>query len=288
VTETFSLPDETILSRIRYLPSGLSAIEAQIAAGILEEPDRVLRESITTFARRTSVSTGSVVRFAKLLGLGGYADLKLAIATATAQGRNSPARRANGSRFSSYMDEQVRAMLFAREEIEPMRLEAAAAVLVNARRVDIAATGSSLQVAHGLLFSLTLLGLHVRFLPDTSEQAAAAAFIGPGDCLIAVSFSGKTRAIVDAASRASHAGATVIALTCSANSPLIQSASLALMLDARRGKFTTEWPLRTAMVAVGRALMLYVADQLSEGDLNHRRSTWSSGRFGLRYQETTR
>jgi hypothetical protein len=59
------------------------------------------------------------------------------------------------------------------------------------------------------------------------------------------------------------------------------------MLDARRGKFTTEWPLRTAMVAVGRALMLYVADQLSEGDLNHRRSTWSSGRFGLRYQETT-
>ena len=162
---------------------------------MLEDPERVARESIVAFARRTSVSTGSVVRFAKLVGLAGYQDLRLALAAAGKETSNSAstAPRRPGSRFADYMDEQVRATMFAAQEVQADAIERAASMIAHAQRVDIVATGASAAIGHSLLFALTLLGLHVRFLGDSAEQAASAAFLGPADALIAVSFSGRTR-----------------------------------------------------------------------------------------------
>jgi DNA-binding MurR/RpiR family transcriptional regulator len=284
MSETISATaQDGILARVRYRPSGFNPVEARIAAAVLEDPPRVARESIVSFARRVSVSTGSVVRFAKLLGLSGYYDLKLAIAAETALDRAHSREPASVSRFRTCLDEQVRAIVLATEEIDPTNVDEAAFVISRARRVDIAATGASIAMAQSLLFSLTLMGLHVRLLGDASEQAAAAAFLGEGDCLIAISVSGRTRPIVDAANRASAAGATVIAMTCNARSPILKQASIQLVVDAQKGKFEAEWPLRTALVAVARALITYMAQHLPQDELNQRRSTWSSARFGLRY-----
>lgn len=278
---------ESILDRIRYRPGGFSPIEARIATAILGDPRRVSHESIVGFAQRISVSTGSVVRFAKQLGFSGFQELKLVIAEAGAAGAApEQPQGAYVSRFRSYMDEQMQAMTYAAEKVDPMSIEMAATALAHARTVDIAATGASAVAGQSLLFSLTLLGLHVRFLPDASEQGAAAAFMGAGDCLLAISFSGRTRATVDAASRAAKGGATVIALTCNQHSPLLRHAAIPIVVDARETHISAEWPLRTAMLAVVRALSLYVADEFSVDELGARRSTWASGRFGMRYESS--
>lgn len=274
--------DEGILSRVRYPASGFNPVEARIAAAILEDPGLVSRESILSLAQRTSVSTGSVVRFARLMGLAGFRDLKLALAGAAAQ-QSQSAPRSGRSRLQDSLDEQIRAITLAAESIDHMALEQAAFVISRARQIDLAATGSTAAIAQSLLFSLTLLGLHVRFMPDAAEQGAAAGFLSEQDCLIAVSVSGKTRPIVDAAMRAAEAGATVVALCGSSRAPLLHHASLSLVIDAQRGKFT-EPPIRTAMLAVSRALVQYVTDQLPQDELRKRRGTWSSGRFGLRYE----
>lgn len=285
MSETISAPSlDGLLTRIRYRPAGFNPVEGRIATAILEDPRRVSRESIVDFARRTSVSTGSVVRFAKLLGFPGFHDLKLAIAESGAESA-PPADESHRSRFHRYMDQQVKSMLFAAAQVDPMSVEMAASALSRARRVDLAGAGASTVVTQQLLFSLTLLGLHVRFLPDSAEQGAAAAFVGPGDVLLAVSFSGRTRATVDAAARASKAGATVIVLTCNRRGPLLRHASVAIVLDARQARTEVEWPLRTAMLAVARSLSLYVADEFSQEELGNRRGTWASGRFGLRYDD---
>jgi DNA-binding MurR/RpiR family transcriptional regulator len=284
MSETISVPaSEGILSRVRYRPAGFNPVEARIAAAVLEDPARVAREPIVSLARRISVSTGSIVRFAKLLGLDGYRDLKLAIAAETALRRSIAQGQAGVSRYRACMDEQIRAIALAIGEIDPTLIDQAAFVLSRARRIDIAATGASNVVSQSLLFSLTLMGLHVRQLPDASEQGAAAAFLDEGDCLIAISVSGRTRPIVDAAARAAAAGATVIALTCDAKSPILKHATIPLVLDGGKGKFDAEWPLRTALVAVSRALITYLTHHLPQEDLNRRRSKWSSARSGIRY-----
>lgn len=276
-------PPEDVLERVRYRPSGFNPVEARIAAAVLEDPTRVSRESIVSFARRTSVSTGSVVRFAKLLGMTGFQDLKLAIAEAAARGGTDTAVRPGTTRLRAALDVQSRAIALAADVIDATTVEEAAFVLARAPRIDIIAAGATAAVAHSLLFSLTLMGLHVRFLADTAEQGAAAAFLGEGDCLIAISVSGRTRSIVDGADRAKAAGATVIALTCDSRAPLLKHASLQLVLDKRMGHFETEWPLRTGLSAIARALVQYVSDHLPDDELRQRRKTWSTGRFGLRY-----
>src|SRR5690242_17075381 len=112
MVEQFSAtPLEGILDRIRYRPTGANQIEARIALAILEDPERVTRESITSFAQRVSVSPGSVVRFAKLVGTSGYQDLKVALAEASGPRRAAPpAPQTASSRFRQRMDEQIRAM----------------------------------------------------------------------------------------------------------------------------------------------------------------------------------
>ena len=274
--------DGGILSRVRYPSSGFNPVEARIAAAILEDPVLVSHESILSLAQRTSVSTGSVVRFARLMGLAGYRDLKLALAAAAAQQVTSPPRLGI-SRLQASLDEQIRAITMAADSIDQMALEEAAFVISRARQVDLTATGSTAAIAHSLLFSLTLLGLRARFLPDAAEQGAAAGFLTADDCLIAVSVSGKTRPVVDAAQRAHAAGATVIALCGSSRAPLLRHAPLSLVIDGQRGKFQ-EAPLRTAMLAVSRGLVQYVADQIPRDELRKRRGTWSTARFGLRYE----
>jgi len=284
MSETVSAPVlDGILARIRYRPSPANAIEARIAAAILADPDRVARESILSFAGRTSVSAGSVVRFAKLMGLSGYQELRLALAAAGREQTALEPTERHGSRFRRHMDQQVRATLFAIQELDPEDVERAASLLARAQRIDIVATGASAAIGHAMLFSLTLLGLHARFLADSTEQSAAATFVGPSDALVAVSFSGRTRSVADAAERASESGAMVVALTCNARSPLVKSAGVALCVDATKGRFAAEWPLRTALMAVARAVVMSVSEYIPAEDLQRRRASWTSGRFGMRY-----
>ena len=73
------------------------------------------------------------------------------------------------------------------------------------------------------------------------------------------------------------------ALSCNPKAPLLKHSSLNLVIDGQKGRFTTEAPLRTALIAVSRAMVSYVTQHVPVEELNHRRSKWLSGRFGLRY-----
>lgn len=270
-----------MLGRIRYRAAKYRPVEERIASAILADPDGVTREGVVEFAQRNLVSTGSVVRFAKGLGFAGFAEMKVAIARDLPS--MTPAReRAPESPFRQRMDEQMRALVAA-SQVDPLTVTRAARLLAGARHVDLAATGSSATLAHSMLFSLNVLGVHARHLPDSSEHAAAAALLGQEDVLVAISFSGRTRGTVDAAARAREAGATVLALTCATRSPLLAQADLAVVLN---GAGREEWPLRTGLFAVARALTLEVADHLRPAELQRRRARWSSGRFGIRYDST--
>ncbi len=287
MSETVSSSAESgVLDRIRYHPAGYNPVEARIASAVLEDPSSFARTPIIRLAGRLAVSTGSIVRFARLHGFTGFTELKIAVAEdlpATAERtRESLLPR---SAMRQCMDEQVRALLLASSQIDELLVSRAARAIAMAPRVDIVATGASAAVAQSLLFALTIVGIHVRFLPDPSEQAAVAALLNHDDVLVAISSSGRTRAMVDAAARARQGGATVISLCCGPNSPLVSNSEMAITIDAGLAIRTTgEWPLRTALFAVSRVLAMEVVAQLPEREINERRARWSSGRFQLRYE----
>lgn len=283
MTETVSTPQlESILSRIRYRPGGYSAVEGTIAAAIIEDPDRFTRESIVQFSRRLAVSTGSAVRFAKLAGFSGFRELRLAVARETVPSLVPGIAPSDG--LAHVLDEQIRAIAYASSAIDHALFSVAADALARARHIEMCGAGASAAIVQAMLFSLTAGGIRARFLPDPHEQAAAAGFCGTGDVLLAVSFSGRTRFVVDAAERARTGGASVIALTCSPRSPLGRMANIPLAFDARRAKLAdSEWPWRAALYALGTALVREVAARIPRAEKTRRAGTWASGRFAIRY-----
>jgi DNA-binding MurR/RpiR family transcriptional regulator len=108
------------------------------------------------------------------------------------------------------------------------RLEQAAECLAGATSVLVLGLGNSHAVAVDLTHKLMRLGIQATAYTDSHMQAIAATHAGPGTVVFAVSHSGSSRDVVDAARLASQRGARVISLSNIGRSPLADLADIAL------------------------------------------------------------
>ncbi|AQA06023.1 3-hexulose-6-phosphate isomerase [Mycobacterium sp. MS1601] len=100
-------------------------------------------------------------------------------------------------------------------------------VLSQGRAVFVIGSGRSGLAAQMAAMRLMHLGLRVHVAGEVTAPA-----IGAGDVLLAVSGSGTTAAVVQAAEVARGVGAIVVAVTTAAQSPLAQRCDHALVLAA--------------------------------------------------------
>src|SRR5437764_1427542 len=73
------------LVRIRSLLPGLARAEQRVANIVLAEPESIARRSITDVAEAAGTSETTVTRFCKAIGVGGYPELRIALAADTAR-----------------------------------------------------------------------------------------------------------------------------------------------------------------------------------------------------------
>src|ERR1051326_6425876 len=73
------------LVRIRPLLPGLARAEQRVAKVVLDSPASVPRRSITEVAEAAGTSETTVTRFCKAIGVGGYPELRIALAADTAR-----------------------------------------------------------------------------------------------------------------------------------------------------------------------------------------------------------
>ena len=97
----------------------------------------------------------------------------------------------------------------------------------NANRIFIIAAGRSGFSMRSTAMRLMHLGLQVFFVGDTTTPA-----ISKGDLLLAASGSGTTSTIVRAAEKSVSAGATVVAISTNASSPLSALAKHVIIIPA--------------------------------------------------------
>src|SRR5882724_373823 len=77
--------DASPLVRIRSLLPGLARAEQRVAKVVLDNPGSVARRSITEVADQAGTSETTVTRFCKAIGVGGYPELRIALAADTAR-----------------------------------------------------------------------------------------------------------------------------------------------------------------------------------------------------------
>ncbi len=259
------------LVRIRSLLPGLARAEQRVAHVVLEDPTTVSRRSITEVAQAARTSETTVTRFCKAVGVGGYPQLRIALAAdaARAQARSAPDLGGEitgdddvASMVGKVAFADTRAVEETAQQLDPVVLERVIDALAGAGRVDVYGVGASAFVAADLQQKLHRIGRISFAWSDTHIMLTSAAVLGPGDVAVAVSHSGATSDTVETLRVAGQRGATTVAVTNFPHSPVTTVADHVLTTAARETTFRSgATASRIAQLTVIDCLFIGVAQR---------------------------
>ncbi len=253
-----------MLDRIKACLSSLAPAEQRVGKLVLDDPRSFAKLPVSELADRARVSKPTVVRFCRSVGYDGLSDFKLKLAGSVSEGvpfihRSVDADDKTGDIMVKVVDNTVAAFLKYRNEASTQAMEKAARTLVQAcndgKRIEFFGVGNSGVVAQDAQHKFFRLGMHSVAYSDGHMQVMSASLLGPGDCVLIISNSGRTRDLMDACDIARKHGATVIVITAS-GSPLARAGHIHLAADHPEG-FDRYSPM------VSRLLHLLIIDILA-------------------------
>jgi len=221
-----------MLERIKAAIPALPPAEQRVARLLLADARAFATLPVGALAERSQVSKPTVVRFCRSVGYDGLADFKRKLAGSVNEGvpyvhRAVADDDAAGDLVVKIVDNTVAAMLRYRDAAAPQAIERAIAALAETarrgRRIDFYGVGNSGIVAQDAQHKFFRLGVAGAAVSDGHVQVMSATMLGPGDCAVIISNSGRSRDLLDVADIARRKGATVIAITAS-GSPLARQA----------------------------------------------------------------
>lgn len=282
------------LVQIRSLLPGLARAEQRVANIVLADPASIARRSITDVAEAAGTSETTVTRFCKAIGVGGYPELRIALAADTA--RTTTRERELGSDISpddstaEIIDKVAFADAKAVEEtagqLDAGVLEQLVETIAGARRIDVYGVGASAFVGLDMQQKLHRIGLTCFAWSDTHNALTSAAVLQPGDVAIGISHTGATTETVEALREAGRRGATTAAITNFARSPITEIADHVLTTAARETTYRSgATASRIAQLTVIDCLFIGVAQRHLEetkGALEATYEAVSGHRLGAR------
>lgn len=258
-----------IQSNIEASAARLTPAMRRIAKAIRDDPTIVLEKTISQIADACGTSVASVVRFCRAVGLSGYAELRMSLASElgkeAAQFGAGMTLGAEIARTDTLEDMAAKVasleMLAIEETVSSLdfkALERVVAALERAQRILLFGIGASHFVAQDLHHKLFRVGRNAFLLTDAHE-AWSAALMSPQDTVaIGFSHSGATADTVQFLDLAKQNGALTVAVTGAPESLLARAADERLITHAR------ESALRAGAM-VSRIAQLVVVDCLFLG-----------------------
>ena len=253
-----------MLDRIKASLPSLAPAEQRVGRLVLADPRSFAKLPVSELADRAHVSKPTVVRFCRSVGYDGLSDFKLKLAGSVSEGvpfihRSVDADDKTNDIMVKVIDNTVAAFLKHRNDASSAAIERAVNALVAAyrdgKRIEFFGVGNSGVVAQDAQHKFFRLGVHTIAYSDGHMQVMSASVLGPGDCVVVISNSGRTRDLMDACDIARKNGATTIVITAS-GSPLASAGHIHLAADHPEG-FDRYSPM------VSRLLHLMVIDILA-------------------------
>lgn len=209
--------------------------ERLVADYILANRQDVIHMRIVDLAQEAHVSEPTVVRFCRAVGCDGFQSFKMALAQHLA---HSPQYQAfsfsdddSAQQYTfKVFDSTMEALKKVRDSVDVPTIEQAVELIANARRLEFYGFGASAAVATDAQHNFFRLQITASAYADPHMQAMSAMSLGPDDVVVAISQSGRTRALLDAMKLARKNGAPVIALAPS-QSPIARESDLAIYID---------------------------------------------------------
>jgi DNA-binding MurR/RpiR family transcriptional regulator len=220
------------LVKIRTLYPQLTKKEKQIADFILSD-ESVIYKTITELVEESRTGYGSIMRFCKRLGFDGFQDFKIHLSQDLTRQKTTGGKASGTDDPATGAEEACRDIRNTVQLLSEKEVEAAARALVKAPKILLAGCGGSFITALEIEYRLIRFGLPATAVCDTHMQRIRAAGLTKNDAAFLISFSGSTKEIITAGEIARQKGATVIALTNFAQSPVASMADIKLVTAVR-------------------------------------------------------
>jgi RpiR family carbohydrate utilization transcriptional regulator len=253
-----------MLDRIKASLPSLAPAEQRVGKLCLADPRVFAKLPVSELADRAHVSKPTVVRFCRSVGYDGLSDFKLKLAGTVNEGvpfihRSVDADDKTSDIMVKVIDNTVAAFLKYRNDASTAAIERAVQAILDAyqsgRQIQFYGVGNSGIVAQDAQHKFFRLGVNTTAYSDGHMQVMSASIVRPGDCVIVISNSGRTRDLMDACDIARKNGATTIVITAS-GSPLASTGHIHLSADHPEG-FDKYSPM------VSRLLHLMIIDILA-------------------------
>lgn len=222
--------------QIKSIYDTLHIKEKMIADVILQNPERIPYLSVVELAKLADSSYSSIVRFCKLIGYSGYSEFKVEMA------RHS--NDLSSELHYKMKEEDIAPAILAKkmfqtnchtltstmEYLDYGKLDEATSALLKAKNVYLCGNANSGLIATNFQFQLKSIGIPTFLSSDHITMKQDALTMSSDSVLLTISQSGYSKDTVEMARIASEKGCVVIAITTCEVSPLMEFASIPIVL----------------------------------------------------------
>lgn len=254
----FSASDNEFEGRVRLYWDKLSRVERKIAAYISENQDAVPGLSIHALAQKIGAGPSSVIRLSKSLGYKGFSELKFQLERRRLQVGTRDVGIGKSDATNIVKQKILQFDYTALEkcvlETDDSVLEHIAEAVAQAGKVYVVGCGASSGAALTGAALFMSLGVPAFSVSDSMLQLRSAAFLSPGDVLIALCYSGYVKEVGDVMFFAKQTGAVSVLITSHRNSLLGSYADYQLFTTVRN----RENSINISSTVIGQIVMLQV------------------------------
>ena len=229
--------DIEYLYRIRCHYNSLSKKRKRIADYILSHQDELLHSSINLLARKIGTNASAITRFCQALGFKGFSELKFYMEQEILSpfARNDTITQADSialmkQKMQAQDKEIIDDTITLMDEYD---VQAAIAMIASASRLDIFAEGGSAASAMSAYTMFMQLAVPCRLYNDAFIAITSASQLNKGDIALGISYSGSASNTVNFLRVARERGASTLAITGYATSPITRLADITLYSSSK-------------------------------------------------------
>ncbi|MGB3252785.1 MULTISPECIES: MurR/RpiR family transcriptional regulator [Buttiauxella] len=200
-----------LLINIRNMISGMSPVLGQVGRFVTENPEYVMRHTITELADSIETSEGSITRFCRAAGFKGFADFRTALALE--QGANQPAQMVEPE-----LKPIIDSICDSNKILNSGELNTVATKLHEASHVAIYAVGTAVPVAMLLQMNLMRMGKSASLVERLYQP------ITPDGIVIAIHITEVSADMLQMLAHAKQRGYKIISLSRGSFHPFTQLA----------------------------------------------------------------
>ena len=228
-----------MLDLIRAALDALPPSEQRVASVVLNDAKKFVGLSIGQIADISGVSKPTVVRFCRSMGYNGLTEFKFKLGNQVTFGVPFvhpfvAAQDGTTAVLVKVLDSAVAGLMRYRNCASSSAFDNTVSAIQQAysggHAIDFYGVGHSGLVAQDAQQKLFRLGVESTVCSEAHLQTLRASLRKPGDLVIAISVSGRTRDLISAVDTARKHGANVVAMTAS-GTPLASMADVLLTLD---------------------------------------------------------